>query len=352
MILAKRVSIVRFFTIHYQIALLNLLYMKTIAEERFLNISEDSFTGLALEIFRFQFEHNPIYRSYAQALQKHPGNVDSLPGIPFLPIEVFKIQAVKTTEFEPVAVFESSGTTQTINSRHYIKDIGLYYSSFLKGFEKFYGNPGDWCILGLLPSYLERSNSSLVVMVNELIRKSGHPAGGFYLYDYKRLYDNIRNLEDKQQKILLIGVSFALMDFAEQFPIELSNTVVMETGGMKGRRKEIIREELHGFLQKQFGLSSIHSEYGMTELLSQAYSKGNGLFETPPWMKILVRNEDDPLDIRLSGSGIVNVIDFANIYSCSFLSTADLGKVYPDGKFEIAGRLDNSDIRGCSLLAN
>jgi hypothetical protein len=325
--------------------------MKTIPAEKIFSVNEEGFTGLALDIFRFQFEHNALYRAYAEALQKYPGNVESLSGIPFLPIEFFKMQPVKTTDFEHEAVFESSGTTQTINSSHYIKDISLYYKSFLTGFERFYGRPRDWCIIGLLPSYLERSNSSLVVMADELIKRSGHPESGFYLYDYKKLYETILKLERQQQKILLIGVSFALMDFAEKYPIVLQNTVVMETGGMKGRRKEIIREELHGFLQKQFGLSSIHSEYGMTELLSQAYSNGDGLFETPPWMKILVRSEDDPLDVRLSGSGIVNVIDFANVYSCSFLATSDLGKGYPDGKFEISGRLDNSDIRGCSLLA-
>jgi hypothetical protein len=253
-------------------------------------------------------------------------------------------------DFMPKAVFESSGTTQTINSRHYVKDISLYHKSFMKGFEQFYGNINEWCIIGLLPSYVERSNSSLVVMVDELIKKSGHQQSGFYLYEYEKLHEVLMRLEQLQQKTLLIGVTFALLDFAEKFPMKLVHTIVMETGGMKGRRKEMTREELHLFLEKQLGLQTIHSEYGMTELLSQAYSKGNGLFEPVHWMKVLIRNEDDPFDVQQHGAGIINVIDLANIYSCAFIATDDVGKVFENRTFEISGRIDNSDIRGCSLL--
>ena len=324
--------------------------MNTIDAAPIFDLGQEQFVARALEIFRFQYEQNPLYRSYTDALHIDPFKVEDLTAIPYLPLEFFKRVPVKTTDFEPMAVFESSGTTGMIASRHFIKDLSLYQSSFLKGFERFYGSPEDWCILGLLPSYLERSHSSLVLMVDELIKRSRHPGSGFYLNEYEKLYQTILGREKKGEKTLLIGVSFALLDFAEQFPIPLQHTVVMETGGMKGRRKEIIREELHGFLQKQLGLSSIHSEYGMTELLSQAYSKGKGLFEPVPWMKIMVRNEDDPLDIRPAGSGIINLIDLANLYSCSFLATADLGTVYTDGKFEVSGRLDNSDLRGCNLL--
>ncbi|HRN56738.1 MAG TPA: acyl transferase, partial [Agriterribacter sp.] len=275
--------------------------------------------------------------------------------IPFLPVSFFKTHRVQSTLFEPQMIFESSGTTQTINSKHYIKDITLYTESFLKGFVQFYGDPRNWCIIGLLPSYLERQHSSLVMMVDELIRQSEHESSGFYLNEYSRLADTIQQLEQQQQKTLLIGVTFALLDFAEAHPIPLQHTVVMETGGMKGRKAEMTRQEVHGLLKAAFRLPYIHSEYGMTELLSQSYSRGDGIFRSPPWMKILLRNEDDPLEIlNVAGkgtSGVVNIIDLANIYSCSFIATDDAGKLYPDGSFEILGRIDNSDIRGCSLMA-
>ena len=269
----------------------------------------------------------------------------------FLPISFFKSELVVTTEFEPQTIFESSGTTQSINSKHLVKDIEIYKDSFLKAFKLFYGDIEEWCVIGLLPSYLERNNSSLIVMVDELIRVSVHPESGFYLNNYNDLKDTLQKLEANRQKTLLIGVTFALLDFVEQFPIKLEHTVIMETGGMKGRRKELTREEVHDIITKGLGVKKVHSEYGMTELLSQAYSVGDGRFVCPPWMKVIIRDEDDPLTIRSHGRGVLNIIDLANIYSCSFIATEDMGIVYEDGSFEVIGRLDNSDIRGCSLLA-
>ena len=337
---------------------------------RIFNVNESNFDDLVLEIFQFQYQHNPIYRTYIDTLRFNPKTINKLSDIPFLPIRFFKTHRVTTTDFEPVYQFESSGTTQTGNSRHFVKDIEMYRQSFVTAFELFYGQLEDWCVIGLLPSYLERSNSSLVFMVNELIRKSGHEQSGFYLNDYEKLYENLKNLQGKKQKTLLIGVTYALLDFAEKYSLPLTHTTVMETGGMKGRREEIVREEVHDLLKREFQLDFIHSEYGMTELLSQAYSKGDGIFYCPPWMKVLVRDEEDPfevqssepgvqssefrvksIDSRLTTKGVINIIDLANIYSCSFIATDDAGKLYADGSFEVLGRIDNSDIRGCSLMA-
>ena len=304
----------------------------------------------ALELCAFQYAHNPLYRQYADALGIDPGRLTGLAAIPFLPIGFFKTQPVKTTDFSPEAVFASSGTTGMATSRHEIKDLALYRASFRAGFQRFYGNITDWCVIGLLPSYLERSNSSLVVMVDDLIRETGHPDSGFYLYDHAALYSLLGRLEARGQKTLLIGVTFALLDFAEQYSLSLRHTVVMETGGMKGRRRELTRPELHAYLGQRLGVTAIHAEYGMTELLSQAYSAGNGIFTCPPWMQVLVRMEDDPLDVRTEGEGILNIIDLANRWSCGFLATDDVGRVYPDGRFEVSGRVDTSDMRGCSLL--
>lgn len=311
---------------------------------------EKGFAPRALELFRFQYANNPLYRQYTDALGIDPGGVRHLTDIPFLPVSFFKTHRVLSTDTEPGIVFESSGTTGTGGSRHEVKDPGLYRKSFMAAFERFYGNIRDWCIIGLLPAYLERSNSSLVLMVHELIAASGHPDSGFYLYDHDRLHTTLQRLETEGRQTLLIGVTFALLDFAEKYPMSLRHTVVMETGGMKGRRKEITRQELHAFLKERWGLRSVHAEYGMTELLSQAYSSGEGLFRCPPWMRVLPRKEDDPLDVALYGEGILNVIDLANVWSCSFLATEDVGVVHPDGTFEVAGRVDNSDVRGCSLL--
>ena len=235
-------------------------------------------------------------------------------------------------------------------SRHYVKESELYKRSFLKGFEQFYGDVKDLCVLGLLPSYLERKNSSLVFMVDELIRQSNNEHSNFYLYEFAKLQHVLKKLEDEQQKTLLIGVTFALLDFSQQFPFHLKNTIVMETGGMKGRRKEMTREEVHEILCNNFQIRQIHSEYGMTEILSEAYSKGKGKFFCPPWMRVLVRDEEDPLLVKEYGRGVLNIVDLANFYSCSFIATDDTGTVHEDGSFEVHGRIDNSDIRGCSLM--
>lgn len=287
-----------------------------------------------------------------------PETIDSIEKIPFLPIQFFKTNIVKTTEFEPKIIFESSGTTQTINSKHYIKSLDLYKTSFTKGFELFYGPVNEWCIIGLLPSYMERKNSSLITMTEDLIKQSGHALSGFYLDDHEKLYQTLLHNEILQQPTLLIGVTYALLDFAGKYNMRLNKTVVIETGGMKGRREEITRQEVHSILQKKLGLKKIHSEYGMSELLSQAYSRGDGIFKCPPWMKILLREETDPLSIKKSSSinktetGIINIIDLANIYSCAFIATDDVGRLHHNETFEVLGRYDNTDIRGCSLLTN
>ena len=318
--------------------------------DELFSLSPGVFVPRALELFVFQYRNNPLYRRYIDTLGVDPAAVADIAAIPFLPVNFFKTQPVKTTEFVPEVVFTSSGTTGMTTSRHEVKDLGLYKKSFTAGFQRFYGPPGEWCIIGLLPSYLERASSSLVVMVDELTRRSGHPDSGFYLYEHAALYDVLQRLERQGQKTLLIGVSFALMDFAERYAMHLHHTVIMETGGMKGRRREITRPELHAFLCARLGVDVIHAEYGMTELLSQAYSAGHGLFACPPWMRVLVRAEDDPLDVRTEGEGILQIIDLANCWSCAFLATEDVGRVLPDGRFEVSGRVDNSDIRGCSLL--
>ncbi len=323
-------------------------------QDKIFTHTANDFEALALDIFRFQHAENKIYRSFADALGIDAHKVSSVASIPYLPVSFFKNHDVITGSFAPETVFESSGTTQTGNSRHIIKSLDLYHESFLKGFELFYGDISQWCILGLLPSYLERQNSSLVVMVDELIKRSNHSRSGFYLYDHDALMDVIRKNENKGQKTLLIGVTFALLDLAEKFTTEFKHTTVMETGGMKGRRKEITRSEVHELLKSSWGIDAVHSEYGMSELLSQAYSFGDGIFNCPHWMKIILRDEDDPLTIKNNYSsainGLINVIDFANLYSCSFIATDDIGKLYPDGSFEVNGRMDSSDIRGCSLM--
>ena len=317
---------------------------------KILGVNEEGFEAVALEIFNFQAAENPVYKAYLQALGVEAGSVNTIDKIPFLPIRFFKSHAIRTTVFEPAVVFESSGTTGSINSRHLVKDLALYEESFTKGFELFYGSIKDYCIIGLLPSYLERNNSSLVLMVDKFIRLSEHPQSGFYLNEYEQLFAVISELETRKQKVLLVGVTFALLDFAEKHSLSLQNTIIMETGGMKGRREEMIRPAVHEILKKAFHTPAIHSEYGMTELLSQAYSKGEGIFNCPPWMKILLRDDEDPFFIKSEGSGAINVIDLANIYSCSFIATDDAGKLYADGSFEVLGRIDGSDLRGCSLM--
>lgn len=305
---------------------------------------------LALQLFQHQYDNNTVYNQWCQLMKKTPQNVFTISDIPFLPVSFFKTHAIITGDFKPDFSFTSSGTTQTINSHHYINDINIYRKSFMTAFTMFYGDVKDWCIIGLLPSYLERTGSSLIFMVKELIEQSAHPQSGFYLNEFDKLHTTLQSLENAKQKTLLIGVTFALLDFAAEYPMQLKHTTVMETGGMKGRKKEMVRSEVHEILQKQLGVASIHSEYGATELLSQAYSFGNGLFTCPPWMKMLVRDEENPLQVSVSGKGILNIIDLANIESCAFIAVDDAGIVNTDGSFEVWGRIDNSDIRGCSLL--
>ncbi len=331
--------------------------METQETHKIFDNNGADFDARALDIFRFQYRENLVYKAYADALQVRPEKVQELWQIPFLPINFFKSHEVVTGRFTSETVFQSSGTTGSVSSRHLLKNISVYKVSFNKGFNRVYGNIRDYCIIGLLPSYLERGNSSLVFMVNDLVKQSGHPQSGFYLDEFEKLATVLQQLESSGQKTLLIGVSFALLDFAKQHPLPLQHTIVIETGGMKGRRKEMIREELHAELKQAFRVPAIHSEYGMTELLSQAWSVGEGLFRCPPWMKILLRDEEDPFTLHLPSlqqtaakRGVINIIDLANIYSCSFIATDDAGKLYPDGSFEVIGRVDNSDIRGCSLM--
>ncbi len=319
---------------------------------------ENIFSGLpgrfysaAIEQFSRHMEQNTLYAAFAGRFLQKRGMPERLEDIPFLPISFFRTHAVKTGEFEPKLTFESSGTTGMVTSRHLVRDAGLYERSFRMGFGKFYGEPEKYCILGLLPAYLERGGSSLVYMVNDLIAQSGHPLSGFYLYDHNGLQQALRKLEAAGQKTLLIGVSFALLDFAEACPMPLLHTIIMETGGMKGRREEMTREALHDRLCAAFSLDAIHSEYGMTELLSQAYSFGKGIYYPAPWLKPMIRLEDDPTEVRPQGEGLLNLIDLANQDSCCFIATDDLARIYPDGSFEVLGRRDNSDLRGCSLLA-
>ena len=313
--------------------------------------SQSQFEEIALKIFRHQFENNKVYRSFCDLLYKHPSEVKTIKEIPFLPIQFFKSHSVISSIKGIQETFTSSGTTGKISSKHFVTDIDLYEQSFRKGFQHFYGNIEDYVVLALLPSYLERDGSSLIYMVNDMIANSKQPESGFYLNNLDALKNTLIDLVSRNKKTLLIGVSFALLDFVEAYRLELKNTIIMETGGMKGKRKELIRAELHETLKQGFGVNTIHSEYGMTELLSQAYSRSNSLFKTPPWMQVLTRDTEDALTIQAYGkTGGINIIDLANINSCAFIATQDLGKVYKDGSFEVMGRFDNSDIRGCNLM--
>lgn len=309
------------------------------------------FEQLAFEVFQFQFENNTVYRSYCDLLYVHPAQVNKLTQIPFLPIDFFKSKKVISGRLQPEIVFSSSGTTGAITSKHYVAQQELYIKSFTNAFSHFYGDISEYVVLGLLPSYLEREGSSLVYMVNHFIENSGHPQSGFYLHNYDALAQNLRQLDAQGNKVLLIGVSYALLDLVEKHRFRLQNTIVMETGGMKGRRTEMIRPALHQALKSGFGVPNIHSEYGMTELLSQAYSKGEGRFECPPTMRVFTRDTQDPFAFVWEQTGGINIIDLSNLYSCSFIATQDLGKVYADGSFEVLGRFDHSDVRGCNLMA-
>ena len=313
--------------------------------------SSKQFEKIALKVFRFQYDNNVVYREFCQYLNVEKHDVKSLQQIPFLPIQFFKSHEVLSSEEEIQETFTSSGTTGMTTSRHLVTDITLYEESYRKAFSEFYGNIEDYAVLALLPSYLDREGSSLIYMVDDLIKLSNHPESGFYLNNYDELIDKLVELDTSGENIILIGVTYALLDLIEKQNFQLKNTIIMETGGMKGRRKEMIREELHDLLCKGFGVDAIHSEYGMTELLSQAYSLGHGVFECPNWMQILIRDTEDALSYVETGkTGGINVIDLANINSCSFIATQDLGKKKPNNSFEVLGRFDNSDIRGCNLM--
>ena len=313
--------------------------------------SQKQFEKIALKTFRFQYENNLVYREFCDFLKTEVQKVKSLEQIPFLPIQFFKSHAVVSSTNAAEETFTSSGTTGMATSKHFVTDISLYEESYRKGFSQFYGNIEDYVVLALLPSYLEREGSSLIYMVEDLIQMTNNPESGFYLHNHEELIEKLTRLNNLGQNVILIGVTYALLDLIEKHPFQLQNTIIMETGGMKGQRKEMIREELHEQLCQGFGVTAIHSEYGMTELLSQAYSLGNGVFECPSWMQILVRDTEDALTYVADGkTGGINVIDLANINSCSFIATQDLGKKNPNNSFEVLGRFDNSDIRGCNLM--
>lgn len=320
-------------------------------EEIFQISSKKEFEKMTLKVFRHQFDHNLVYQQFCNLLNKDKANVKTITDIPFLPIQFFKSHQVLSSTQTVQQTFISSGTTGMTTSQHFVTDVSWYEESYRKAYAQFYGNIEDYAVLALLPSYLERQGSSLIYMVSDLIALSNHTESGFYLHNYDELVVKLIELENSGQNVLLIGVTYALLDLIEKQQFQLKNTIIMETGGMKGKRKEMIRDELHQQLCEGFGVSSIHSEYGMTELLSQAYSLGEGIFECPNWMQILIRDTEDALTyVEVQKTGGINVIDLANFNSCSFIATQDLGKKYPNNSFEVLGRFDNSDIRGCNLM--
>lgn len=311
----------------------------------------NEFNEIALEIFRYQYKNNRLYHDFVNTIGKKVEEVKNMEEIPFLPISFFKSHEIKSGEFNQEKVFLSSGTTKMVRSKHYIKSLALYEKSFLKAFNLFFGNPSDLVILCLLPSYQEQGDSSLLYMTDKLIKESNNPLSGYFLNEDEKLYQTISALEQNKTNYLLFGVSYALLDYIEKFNQKLSFGTIIETGGMKGRRKELTKEQLHEQLKKGFGTNQIASEYGMTELLSQAYSMENQVFVSPPWMKIFVRDTSDPFSILATNkTGLINVIDLANVYSCSFIATDDVGEVIADNQFKIKGRYDLADVRGCNLL--
>jgi len=314
--------------------------------------SQDEFEKVSLEIFRYQAEFCPVYKEFVDLLKINPNKIQTISDIPFLPVEFFKDKTIISNQKQAEIIFTSSGTTG-IQSKHHVLSLEVYEQSFLRAFELFYGPAKDYTILALLPSYLERSGSSLVYMADSLIKQSNSSNSGFFLNELDSLLSILKEQEEKQKPTILLGVSYALLDLAEKCNFPLKNTIVMETGGMKGKRKELTKEELHAVLKSGFNCNAIHSEYGMTELLSQAYSKGNGLYECPPWMKIIIKELHDPFtECQPNASGQINIIDLANVYSCSFLATSDLGKMQQDGQFRIIGRKNDADIRGCNQMVN
>lgn len=316
--------------------------------------SQQEFDETALEVFNYQYNNNAVYQDFIKSLGRDNSKIKSFHDIPFLPVEFFKNHKILTGDLPVEMIFESSGTTGSINGKHFVNDLGLYKESFLRSFRLFYGEPEEFLIAALLPSYVERENSSLIYMADYLIKKSQDFNSGFYKNNVSELIPAINKARAESRKILLLGVSFALLGLAENHSPDLSGVIVMETGGMKGRRKELTRLHLHSILKEKFNVLSIHSEYGMTELLSQAYSKVDGIFYCPPWMKIIIRDPLDPLTLNNESGNVggINIIDLANINSCSFIATGDLGKLHDNGGFEVLGRFDNSDIRGCNLLVD
>lgn len=321
-------------------------------KDNLFKINAKNFEKNALDLFKFQAKHNSIYNQFLHNLRINAEDINNLENIPFLPIEFFKTQIVKTGEWEPETIFESSGTTGQIRSKHYIEDLDFYKRISKWYFEDNYGDLCDYTILALLPSYIERENSSLVAMVTEFINVSHSEFSGFYLDNIQELSGHLVKLSGKSRSVILMGVSFALLDLAESFQHKLSNTIIMETGGMKGRREELTREVLHERIKRAFNVEKVHSEYGMTELLSQAYANEKGLFKSPPWTRIMIREINDPFNLKVHGhTGGINIIDLANIHSCAFIETQDIGRKNMDGTFEVLGRFDNSDVRGCNLLS-
>ncbi|MBB2151579.1 LuxE/PaaK family acyltransferase [Pedobacter gandavensis] len=325
--------------------------MKNLIKQIFSISNNEQFEETCLEVFKHQAENCSVYKAYISHLKVEPKAIKSSKEIPFLPISFFKTHEVLSSKAAVEITFSSSGTTGMSQSKHLVTDLSVYDQSFTLAFEQFYGPIENTCFLALLPSYLEREGSSLIYMVDALIRDSKHPDSGYFLHNHEELHQKLTQLQASGQKTILIGVTYALLDFIEKYQLNFPELVVMETGGMKGKRKEMVREELHQHLQDGFGVSDIHSEYGMTELLGQAYSKGLGVFNCPPWMKIYLRDTNDPLSlISNKNSGGINVIDLSNLNSCAFIATQDLGRLFPDGSFEVLGRFDNADIRGCNLL--
>lgn len=316
------------------------------------SINGENFDSIALEVFRHQYIHNSIYRSFTDALGVKPQSVADVCSIPFMPVSFFKTHDIITGELreQDNIVFTSSSTTSDVPARHIVNDIALYDANLLYGFRQFYGDPADYVFLGLLPSYLQRGGSSLVYMVQKLMECSNSNENGFYLDEHEALFNVLNRLEADGRKYILIGVTFGLLDFAERYQMKLSNGIVMETGGMKGRRRELTRAEVHNVLKERLGVTLVHSEYGMTELLSQAYAEKDGIFNTSTTMKVLVRDQNDPLELRRSGTGNLNIIDLANLHSCAFIATDDIGRIYDNGSFEVLGRSDNSVLRGCNLM--
>lgn len=314
------------------------------------NINQGRFETMALSIFRWQAQHNPVYNFYLKSLGASITSISNIQEIPFLPISFFKTHTIKTNDWVAQKVFESSGTSGISISKHSINDVTFYHKHALSIFEKTFGSISGFHIMALLPSYLERNNSSLVSMVQYFIDKTGSKQSGFYLHNLKELYEVLIQLKKDNKKVVLFGVTFALLDLAEKFEIDLSHVIVIETGGMKGRREEVTREELYDVLRKKLNIDQIYSEYGMTELLSQAYGE-NAVFNTVNTMKVLIREVSDPFSLAEIGkTGGINVIDLANLHTCSFIETQDLGRLNKDGSFEVLGRFDNSDLRGCNLL--